>query len=64
MVNPEEAYQRIIKLLDDNSAEYKLFSHRRALTYEDLGAVQKETGFVGTEGKCMVFKADDKFLKN
>ena len=33
-----------------------------ALTYEDLAAVQKETGFVGTEGKCLVLKCDNNFI--
>ena len=32
------------------------------LTYEELEAVQKEAGFFGTEGKCMVIKADNKFI--
>lgn len=62
MVNSEEAYQRLIKLLDSNNVEYKLFNHKVALTYEALLEVQKETGFVGTEGKCMVLKTDDKFV--
>ena len=62
MVNPEEAYQKLIELLDTKHVEYRLFSHKAALTYEDLLAVQKETGFVGTEGKCMVLKVDEKFI--
>ena len=62
MVNSEEAYLNLIKLLDENAVEYKLFSHKAALTYEDLLEVQKETGFVGTEGKCMVLKIDEKFV--
>lgn len=62
MINPDIAFQNLISLLDKANVEYKLFSHREALTYEDLAAVQKETGFFGTEGKCMVLKADDKFI--
>lgn len=62
MVNPEEAYLELISLLDGNKVEYKLFSHKAALTYEDLADVQKETGFFGSEGKCMVLKVDDKFV--
>lgn len=62
MVNSEEIYLNLIKLLDENVVEYKLFSHKAALTYEDLLEVQKETGFMGTEGKCMVLKIDDKFI--
>lgn len=62
MVNSEEAYLNLVKLLDENAVEYKLFSHKAALTYENLLEVQKETGFVGTEGKCMVLKVDDKFI--
>jgi Ala-tRNA(Pro) deacylase len=62
MVDPDKAYEQVISLLDKVGAEYKLFSHREALTYEDLAAVQKECGFVGTEGKCMVLKADEEFI--
>lgn len=62
MVNPEDAYLNIIKLLSENKVEYKLFSHKTALTYEDLAKVQKETGFFGTEGKCMVLKTEESFI--
>ncbi|HCI05522.1 MAG: YbaK/prolyl-tRNA synthetase associated region [Parcubacteria group bacterium GW2011_GWC1_45_9] len=62
MVDPNEQYKKLIKLLDDNQVEYKLFEHRVALTYEDLTQAQKETGFFGTEGKCMVLKAGDDFV--
>lgn len=62
MVNQREVYQRLIDLLDKNQVEYKLFSHRAALTYEDLLEVQKETGFSGTEGKCMIVKLEDRFI--
>src|SRR5688572_12361356 len=62
MVNQEKTYLNIIKLLDDSAAEYTLFEHRAALTYADLEAVQKEAGFLGTEGKCMVLKVDEKFI--
>jgi hypothetical protein len=62
MVNKEDIYQNIIRLLNESKAEYKLFKHRAALTYEDLEAVQKEAGFFGMEGKCMVLKVDDKFI--
>ena len=51
-----------MELLDTNNVEYKLFSHKAALTYDDLLKVQQETGFEGTEGKCMVLKADEKFI--
>lgn len=62
MVDQLETYKKLISCLDSNSAEYKLFEHRVALTYEDLAQVQKEAGFFGTEGKCMVLKADDAFV--
>ncbi len=62
MVNSEKAYQKLMELLDTNNVEYKLFSHKAALTYDDLLKVQQETGFEGTEGKCMVLKADEKFI--
>lgn len=62
MLDSDDAYQKLMELLDTNNVEYKLFSHKAALTYEDLLEVQKETGFVGTEGKCMVLKFDEKFI--
>ena len=62
MINQEDICQNIIKLLNDSGAEYKLFEHRAALTYQDLEEVQKEVGFFGTEGKCLVLKVDDKFI--
>lgn len=62
MVDSQKIFEHIIELLDTNLVEYKLFSHRAALTYEDLAAVQQETGFIGTEGKCMVMKIDEKFI--
>lgn len=57
-----EIYNKIISLLDESGAEYKLFNHRAAYSYEDLEKVQKEAGFFGTEGKCMVLKADNRFI--
>jgi len=57
-----EIFQEVINLLAANHADYKLFSHRSALTYDDLAAVQKETGFFGTEGKCLVLKVDNRFI--
>ncbi len=62
MVNQDQIYQILISLLDKNSVDYKLFSHKAALTYEDLAEVQKKAGFFGTEGKCMVLKAGDAFV--
>lgn len=62
MINPEEAHTNLIHLLDIIGVEYKLFSHKAALTYEDLAEVQKETGFTGIEGKCLVLKVDDRFI--
>lgn len=62
MVPREEVYRHIIQLLNASGAEYHLFEHRAALTYEDLALVQAEAGFVGTEGKCLVMKAEDAFI--
>lgn len=62
MLNPDDLYKNLITLLDDNNVEYKLFSHREALTYEEIEAVQKETGFFGRETKCMVLKGDEFFV--
>lgn len=62
MQNPTTLYENLIRLLDQNEVNYKLFSHREALSYEDLAAVQKETGFFGREMKCMVLKADEEFF--
>lgn len=62
MISPEDIYLKLIRLLDKNQVEYKLFSHKVALTYEDLAQVQKETGFTGTEGKCLVLKTEHTFI--
>jgi len=62
MITKESAYNNIIQLLQSSNAVYKSFTHRSALTYEDLLAVQKETGFFGTEGKCMVLKTEGGFV--
>lgn len=62
MVDPNTIHDRLINLLDANQVEYKLFNHPVALTYEDLAAAQKATGFFGTEAKCMILKVEDKFI--
>ncbi|TAK96389.1 YbaK/EbsC family protein [Patescibacteria group bacterium] len=62
MVDSNSAYEKLISLLDSNQVKYKLFSHKEALTWEDLAEVQKETGFFGSEMKCMVLKDDDEFI--
>lgn len=62
MINPKKVYLELIRLLDENAVEYKLFTHKAALNYEDLAQVQKETGFIGTEGKCLVLKAKNNFI--
>lgn len=62
MINPENAYLNLIRLLDENKVNYKLFTHKAALTYDDLAQAQKETGFFGTEGKCLVLKAGERFI--
>ena len=62
MVDQEATYRNIIRILDDNKAKYKLFNHKAAFTYEELQAVQKEAGFFGTEGKCLVIKTKDDFV--
>ena len=49
MTDQNNIYQKIINLLDENRVEYKLFSHKEALSYEELAEVQKEAGFIGTE---------------
>jgi Ala-tRNA(Pro) deacylase len=62
MIDPNSVYENLINLLDLNKVEYKLFSHKEALTWEELAQVQKETGFFGTETKCMVLKAGEKLI--
>ena len=57
MIDPENIYLNLVELLDNYKVDYKLFSHKAALSYDDLAEVQKETGFIGTEGKCLVLKA-------
>lgn len=62
MANSNSIYEKIITLLDNNHVEYKLFSHKEALTWEELADVQKEAGFYGTEMKCMVLKAGSNII--
>ncbi|MFA7253267.1 MAG: YbaK/EbsC family protein [Patescibacteria group bacterium] len=62
MIDQNYIYEKIISLLDDNLADYRLFSHKEALTYSELEEVQKEAGFSGAEMKCMVLKADTKLI--
>ncbi|MFA5886656.1 MAG: YbaK/EbsC family protein [Patescibacteria group bacterium] len=62
MTDSKNIYEKLINLLNNSRVDYKLFSHREALTYEELAKVQKETGFIGTEMKCLVLKADDSMI--
>jgi Ala-tRNA(Pro) deacylase len=62
MPDPNTACKKLINLLNTNKVDYKLFSHKEALTWEELEAVQKETGFFGTEMKCMVLKAGERLI--
>ena len=62
MQDPQALYEKVLALLDQNSVEYKLFSHKEALTYEEIESVQKESGFFGREMKCMVLKGEDFFV--
>lgn len=56
MINTDDIYQKFINHLDSNKVSYKLFNHKPVFNYEDSLEVQKETGFIGTEGKCLVLK--------
>ncbi len=62
MIDPNIVYENILALLKEHGVAHVLYSHRSALTYEELAAVQKETGFFGTEAKCLVMKSDDRFV--
>ncbi len=62
MVNKDEIYNKIIGLLKNSNVEYRIFEHKKALSYQDLAEVQKEAGFVGTEGKCLILKVGDDFI--
>ena len=62
MIDSEEVCGKITGLLDSSGAEYKLFSHKPAFTYAELEQARKETGFFGTEGKCLVLKTGESFV--
>ena len=62
MIHSNEIYNKLLNVLNSNQVEYKLFTHKEALTYEELSEVQKQTGFFGTEMKCMVLKAGEKLI--
>jgi len=62
MTDSNIIYEKIINLLDKGSTNYKLFTHKPAFSYEELLQAQKQTGFFGTEMKCLVLKTDTNFL--
>jgi Ala-tRNA(Pro) deacylase len=62
MINSQEIYKKVIQILDENNVEYKLFSHDPILSYDDSVRIQKTVGYVGTESKTLVMKADDSFI--
>lgn len=62
MADKEAIYSNIVRILDYNQAQYKLFSHTPVLSYKDSAEVQKESGFIGTEGKCLVVRIKDGFV--
>ncbi|HLC78577.1 MAG TPA: YbaK/EbsC family protein [Candidatus Nanoarchaeia archaeon] len=62
MIDRDKIYNKIIKILNDNQATYKIFSHKAAFTYDELRFAQEEVGFIGIEGKCLVVKKDDGFV--
>lgn len=62
MIDPIATSNHIIETLTTCDAQYKLFEHRAALTYDDLAAAAQECGFHGTEGKCLVIKTDDRYI--
>lgn len=57
-----EIAEKIIGIMDAANAEYRVYEHRPVLTYEDIEAVAKETGWQGTEMKNLVMKAGDNFV--
>ncbi|HWV23352.1 MAG TPA: YbaK/EbsC family protein [Thermomicrobiales bacterium] len=53
---------KMLALLDEAKAEYKVYEHRAVWDYEGYEAVAKETGWQGTEGKNLVMKSGDDYL--
>jgi Ala-tRNA(Pro) deacylase len=62
MIDSNLIFKKIISILDEISADYKLFSHKPAFTYKELLEAQKQAGFFGTEMKCLVLKSEKSFL--
>lgn len=62
MINSEEVKNKMISMLDSSRVEYKLFQHQPVFSYEDAEKAAQETGYIGTEGKSLVMKADDSFI--
>jgi len=62
MIDAIQVKEYMLNLLTQAGVEYKVFEHRPILSYEDAEAVQKEAGYIGTEGKSLVLKADDTFI--
>lgn len=62
MIYPSKVYAGIADILNKSGAEYRLFTHKAAFTYADLAEIQKETGFFGTEMKCMALEVDNRMI--
>jgi hypothetical protein len=61
-INPKIVFENIINILDKNRAVYKLFTHKPAFTYDELKKAQEESGFHGTEMKCLALKSENSFI--
>lgn len=62
MVDSNILYKKVLNLLDKNNVNYKLFTHKPAFNYKELLEAQKQTGFFGTEMKCLVLKSEENFI--
>ena len=62
VIDSVQIKDHMLDLMTQVGVEYKVFEHKPILSYEDAAEVQKEVGYVGTEGKSLVLKVDDKCI--
>ena len=62
MIDSEFIKNKITTMLEQTGVEFTLFEHRPILSYADAEEVQKEAGYIGTEGKSLVLKVEDTFI--
>lgn len=61
-LTPAIARQRMLVVMDDVGAHYKVYSHRPIRNYDDAELARQESGFSGTESKSLVLRSGEVVL--